>query len=125
MNAQVWYHEKITNQLYAFKETIINLQLGRLPEWFEYFAAVIRTHEGTVPPFLGPYVNYVRRVPLGVCGLLTPWNHPMLIAIKKIAPAIATGNSVVVLVPIIMDYIKYLCKYESQGTQKLDLSSSI
>ena len=84
MNAQVQYHEKITNQLYAFKETIINLQLGRLPEWFEYFAAVIRTHEGTVPPFLGPYVNYVRRVPLGVCGLLTPWNHPMLIAIKKI-----------------------------------------
>eukprot|EP01035_Chromulina_nebulosa_P025270 gene25270-32976_t len=73
----------------------MNAQLGRLPEWFEYFAAVIRTHEGTVPPFLGPYVNYVRRVPLGVCGLLTPWNHPMLIAIKKIAPAIATGNSVV------------------------------
>lgn len=71
-------------------------QLGRLPEWFDYFAALIRTHEGTVPPFLGPYVNYVKRVPLGVCSLLTPWNHPMLIAIKKIAPAIAAGNSVVV-----------------------------
>jgi acyl-CoA reductase-like NAD-dependent aldehyde dehydrogenase len=40
-------------------------QLGRLPEWFEYFAALIRTHEGTCPPFLGPYVNYVQRVPLG------------------------------------------------------------
>lgn len=71
-------------------------QLGRLPEWFDYFAALIRTHEGTVPPFLGSYINYVNRVPLGVCGLITPWNHPMLIAVKKIAPAIATGNSIVV-----------------------------
>jgi len=74
----------------------MNAQLARLPEWFEYFGAVIRTQEGTVPPFLGSYINYVRRVPLGVCGLLTPWNHPMLIAIKKIAPAIATGNSIIV-----------------------------
>jgi len=71
-------------------------QLARLPEWFDYYAAVIRTHEGTCPPFLGNYINYVQRVPLGVCGLITPWNHPMLIAVKKIAPALATGNSVVV-----------------------------
>eukprot|EP00605_Chrysophyceae_sp_TOSAG23-4_P001833 GSChrysophyteH1.ASY1.ANO1.2023.1 assembled CDS len=70
-------------------------QLGRLPEWFEYFSALIRTHEGSVPPFLGPYVNYVKHVPLGVCALITPWNHPLLIAIKKIAPAIACGNSIV------------------------------
>lgn len=56
---------------------------------------MIRTHEGTCPPFLGSYVNYVKRVPLGVCGLLTPWNHPMLIAVKKIAPALATGNTIV------------------------------
>jgi len=48
-------------------------QLGRLPEWFEYFGALIRTHEGTCPPFMGAYVNYVQRVPLGVCGLITPW----------------------------------------------------
>jgi phenylacetaldehyde dehydrogenase len=77
-------------------------------QWFEYFAALIRTHEGTVPPFLGAYVNYgerdpcsililfsVKRVPLGVVVQLTAWNHPMLIAIKKIAPALATGNSIV------------------------------
>jgi hypothetical protein len=55
----------------AIKE--MKAQLGRLPEWFEYFSALIRTHEGTVPPFSGAYVNYVKRVPLGVCGLLTPW----------------------------------------------------
>ena len=88
-------------------------QLGRLPEWFEYFAALIRTHEGTCPPFLGSYVNYVKRVPLGVCSLLTPWNHPLLIAIKKIAPAIAAGNSIVLkpseLAPISVLELAALC----------------
>ena len=43
----------------------MNAQLGRLPEWLEYFAALIRTAEGTCPPFKGPYVNYVKRVPIG------------------------------------------------------------
>ena len=88
-------------------------QLGRLPEWFEYFGALIRTHEGTVPPFFGPYINYVQRVPLGVCGLLTPWNHPLLIAIKKIAPAIAAGNSIVLkpseLAPVSVLELAKLC----------------
>jgi len=77
----------------------MNAQLGRLPEWLEYFAAVIRTHEGTVPPFKGNYVNYVTRVPLGVCAQITPWNHPMLIAIKKISVGLAAGNSIVLKPP--------------------------
>ncbi len=84
-----------------------------MPEWFEYFAALIRTHEGTVPPFFGPYLNYVKRVPLGVVGQITPWNHPMLIAIKKIAPAIACGNSVVLkpseLAPVSVIELAKLC----------------
>lgn len=74
-------------------------QLGRLPEWLEYFSAVGRTHEGVCPPFPGPYHNYVKRVPLGVCAQITPWNHPLLIALKKLAPALAAGNSVVVKPP--------------------------
>ncbi len=71
-------------------------QLARLPEWFRYFGAVARTHEGTVPPFGGHYLNYARRVPLGVVGLITPWNHPLLILTKKVAPALAAGNALVV-----------------------------
>ncbi|KAJ3072667.1 hypothetical protein HK102_006186, partial [Quaeritorhiza haematococci] len=71
-------------------------QLARLPEWIEYFASVVRTSEGAVPPFKGDMLNYVKRVPLGVVGQITPWNHPLLIAIKKIAPALAAGNSIVV-----------------------------
>lgn len=71
-------------------------QLARLPEWYAYFAAVARTHEAGVHPFGGPYLNYSRRTPLGVVGLVTPWNHPLLILTKKLAPALAAGNAVVV-----------------------------
>jgi acyl-CoA reductase-like NAD-dependent aldehyde dehydrogenase len=71
-------------------------QLGRLPEFYRYFAAVARTAEDAVTPFEGAYLNYVRRVPLGVVGQLTPWNHPLLILTKKLAPALAAGNCVVV-----------------------------
>ncbi len=71
-------------------------QLSRLPEWLEFFGAVAQTHEGGVPDFGGKYVNYVQRVPLGVVGLLTPWNHPLLILMKKLSAALAAGNSVVI-----------------------------
>ena len=74
----------------------LSAQLGRLPEWYEYFGALARTHEDTVPPFNGPFLNYTRRVPLGVVGHVTPWNHPLLILTKKVAPSLAAGNSMVV-----------------------------
>jgi len=82
----------------ALKE--MNAQLGRIPEWLEYHGALAQTMEGSLPPFSDPdHQCYVRRVPLGVCGLITPWNHPLLIANKKIAVALATGNTVVVKPP--------------------------
>lgn len=71
-------------------------QLARLPEWYRYFAAVARTHQDFVPPFGTHHLNYARRVPLGVVGQLTPWNHPLLILTKKVAPALAAGNTIVV-----------------------------
>lgn len=71
-------------------------QLARLPEWIEHFAGLAQGLEGSVPPFSDAnHLNYVTRLPLGVCGLITPWNHPLLIAVKKLAPALAAGNSVV------------------------------
>ncbi|MBM7663037.1 aldehyde dehydrogenase (NAD+) [Bacillus mesophilus] len=48
-----------------------------------------------VPPFPGPSHNFVWREPIGVCAAITPWNMPMLIACWKIAPALATGNTIV------------------------------
>lgn len=71
-------------------------QLQRIPEWLEYFASLARTHEGRVTPFKGPVVNTLTRLPLGVVVQITPWNHPLLIAVKKIAAALAARNSVIV-----------------------------
>ncbi|KAG8965211.1 hypothetical protein FRC03_000831 [Tulasnella sp. 419] len=71
-------------------------QLGRLPEWLDYFAALIRTQQGFVAPTQGNLLNYVTRVPLGAVAQITPFNHPLLIGNKKIAPALAAGNSVIV-----------------------------
>lgn len=70
-------------------------QLHRVPEWLEYFGSLAQTQEGGLPEFGTNHLNYVLRVPLGVVGLLTPWNHPLLIAMKKFAAALAAGNSVV------------------------------
>lgn len=71
-------------------------QLGRLPEWLEYFGAVAQSAEGTVPDFGTGYLNVVHRVPLGVAALITPWNHPLLITMKKLSAALAAGNSLVI-----------------------------
>lgn len=76
-------------------------QLGRVPEWLEYHASVAESSEGSMPPFGGAidHIALVRRRALGVCGLITPFNHPLLISTKKVAVALATGNTCVVKPP--------------------------
>ncbi|KAH7911552.1 aldehyde dehydrogenase domain-containing protein [Hygrophoropsis aurantiaca] len=74
----------------------MNAQLGRLPEWLHYYASLLRTHQAYVAPTQGKLLNYVQRIPLGVVAQITPFNHPLFIAVKKIAPALAAGNSVIV-----------------------------
>jgi len=65
-----------------------------------YHGQLASTYEGRVPPFSDvDHSCTVTRVPLGVCALVTPWNHPLLIAVKKVSVALATGNSVVVKPP--------------------------
>ncbi|KAL8365534.1 hypothetical protein RB595_004381 [Gaeumannomyces hyphopodioides] len=70
-------------------------QVPSLVRWFRYYAAHLRTEQRAVLPTTGSLHNWVDRVPLGVVALVTPFNHPLLIAVKKIAPALAAGNSVV------------------------------
>jgi acyl-CoA reductase-like NAD-dependent aldehyde dehydrogenase len=71
-------------------------QVGRLPEWFRYNTALLLAERTDVIPMPGPYLNYLLRHPIGVCGLLTPFNHPLMILAKSLAPALATGNTVVI-----------------------------
>ena len=71
-------------------------QSAIVSSWYRYFAGWADKIEGETIPVQGPYLNYTLRVPLGVCAQITPWNHPLLIATKKVAPALATGNTLVV-----------------------------
>jgi acyl-CoA reductase-like NAD-dependent aldehyde dehydrogenase len=73
----------------------MNAQVPSLVRWFKYYAALLRTQERSVLPTVGKLHNWTDRVPLGVVVQITPFNHPLLIAVKKLAPALAAGNSVV------------------------------
>ena len=62
---------------------------------FHYYAGAATKIEGSTIPVSGPFFNYTIREPIGVVGLIVPWNFPLLIASRKIAPALAAGNTVV------------------------------
>lgn len=65
-------------------------------EHFRYYAGWATKLHGVTVPLSIPGVDYrSRREPLGVCGLITPWNFPLMIAAWKLAPALVTGNTVV------------------------------
>jgi phenylacetaldehyde dehydrogenase len=70
-------------------------QLGRLPEWYRYNASLLMADRSDVIQMPGPYHTYTTRFPIGVVGILSSFNHPMMIGSKSLAPALATGNSVV------------------------------
>jgi betaine-aldehyde dehydrogenase len=61
-----------------------------------FFAGAARILEGTsAGEYLAGHTSWIRREPVGVCAQVTPWNYPMMMAIWKIAPALAAGNTVV------------------------------
>jgi betaine-aldehyde dehydrogenase len=61
-----------------------------------YFAGAARNLEGRAAgEYLEGYTSFVRREPIGVVGQITPWNYPLMMAIWKIAPALAAGNTLV------------------------------
>jgi betaine-aldehyde dehydrogenase len=61
-----------------------------------FFAGAARLLEGrSAGEYMKGFTSYVRREPVGVVGQVTPWNYPMMMAIWKLAPAIAAGNAVV------------------------------
>src|ERR1700676_4271341 len=63
---------------------------------FRYFAGVIRAQEGSISELDDDTVAYHYHEPLGVVGQIIPWNFPILMAVWKLAPALAAGNCVVI-----------------------------
>jgi betaine-aldehyde dehydrogenase len=61
-----------------------------------FFAGAARMLEGrSAGEYMAGLTSFVRREPIGVCAQVSPWNYPMMMAVWKIAPALAAGNTIV------------------------------
>ncbi|MGE4167150.1 MAG: aldehyde dehydrogenase family protein [Xanthobacteraceae bacterium] len=83
-------------------------------QYFEYYGGVADKMFGKSIPLGGGYVDYTQLVPLGVSAQIVPWNFPLEIAARSIAPALATGCAVVCkspeLSPLSICFIATACE---------------
>jgi len=86
--AETWENGK------AVRETL-NADLPLAIDHFRYFAGAIRAQEGGLSQIDNDTVAYHFHEPIGVVGQIIPWNFPLLMAVWKLAPALASGNCVV------------------------------
>lgn len=71
-------------------------ELPPMVDEIRFFAGAARILEGrSAGEYMRGHTSWIRREPIGVIGQVTPWNYPMMMAIWKIAPALAAGNTVV------------------------------
>jgi betaine-aldehyde dehydrogenase len=71
-------------------------EVPALVDNIRYFAGAARNMEGKAAgEYLEGYTSWIRREPVGVVGQIAPWNYPLMMAIWKIGPALATGNTIV------------------------------
>jgi aldehyde dehydrogenase len=92
-------------ELLAYAETVDNgkpiretrnADVPLAADHFRYFAGCIRAEEGSLAELDNDTVAYHFREPMGVVAQIIPWNFPLLMAAWKMAPALATGNCVVI-----------------------------
>src|SRR6478736_4727388 len=76
------------------RETL-NADLPLAADHFRYFASAVRAQEGSLSQLDDNTTAYHFHEPLGVVGQIIPWNFPILMAVWKLAPALAAGNTVV------------------------------
>lgn len=88
------FHLETLNNGRPVNET--RAQIGRLPDFFRYNAGLALARRDAVVPVEGPYLAYTRRTPIGVVGNSTPFNHPLMIMCKSLAPVFASGCTTVV-----------------------------
>lgn len=88
------YQLETANNGRSLNET--RAQISRLPDFFRYNAGLAIARRDAVIPVDGNYLNYTLRTPIGVVGNSTPFNHPLMIMVKSLAPTLASGCTTVV-----------------------------
>ena len=76
------------------RETM-NLDVPLAVDHFRYFAGVLRSEEGSATVLDGDLLSIILREPIGVVGMIVPWNFPFLMVAWKLAPALAAGDCIV------------------------------
>lgn len=78
------------------RASLVDDEIMQSIDQLRFFAGAARSLEGRAAgEYLAGHTSFVRREPVGVIGQVTPWNYPLNMAVWKIAPAIAAGNTVV------------------------------
>jgi betaine-aldehyde dehydrogenase len=78
------------------RSAVRDFELPQILDNLRFFAGAARNLEGKSAGEYRPgFTSYVRREPIGVVGQIAPWNYPLMMAVWKLAPAIAAGNTVV------------------------------
>lgn len=93
-NLEEIYTLETANNGRSLNET--RAQVSRLPDFFRYNAGLAIARRDSVIPVDGNYLNYTLRTPIGVVGNSTPFNHPLMIMVKSLAPTLASGCTAVV-----------------------------
>jgi len=82
-----------TGKIHALTESE---EIPPMVDQLRFFAGAARVLEGKAAgEYMAGHTSWIRREPIGVVGQVTPWNYPMMMAMWKIAPALAAGNTIV------------------------------
>ena len=77
-------------------EVTMSEEIPPIVDNLRFFGGAARTLEGrSAGEYMAGFTSFVRREPIGVAGLIAPWNYPLMMAVWKIGPALATGNTIV------------------------------
>ena len=78
------------------KQLTMEEEIPPMCDQIRFFAGAARILEGTAAnEYMTGFTSFIRREPVGVCGAVTPWNYPAMMAVWKWAPALAAGNTMV------------------------------
>ena len=78
------------------RQAMFDEEIPPMVDQLRFFAGAARTMEGRATgEYMEGYTSMIRREPVGVVGQITPWNYPLMMAVWKIGPALATGNTVI------------------------------